>query len=126
MTLIDAEPFSRRVIASAIEVHRTLGPGLLEAVYETCLSDELEQAGIAFTRQQELPVVYKGRILDFHHRADLIVERSLVVEITAVQSVLPVHEAQLLTYLKLSGLRVGLLPNFNEAKLVNRIRRRLL
>jgi GxxExxY protein len=125
MTLIDAEPYSRRVIGCAIEVHRTLGPGLLEAVYEACLCHELEQAGIAFIRQHSLPVVYKGQQLDCDLKIDVIVEQTLVLEIKSVRTIHSVHEAQLLTYLKLSGLRSGLLLNFNEARMLDGVRRRL-
>lgn len=126
MDFIDAEPYSRRVIGCAIEVHKTLGPGLIESVYEACLCEELALAGIAFERQQTIPVIYKGRHLDCDLRMDVIVESTLVLEIKSVQMLHPVHEAQLHTYLKLSGLRVGLLLNFNEARLVDGIRRRLL
>lgn len=126
MDFIDAEPYSRRVIGCAIEVHKTLGPGLIESVYEACLCEELALAGIAFERQQTIPVIYKGRHLDCDLRMDVIVESTLVLEIKSVQMLHPVHEAQLHTYLKLSGLRVGLLLNFNEARLIDGIRRRLL
>ena len=126
MTLIDADPHSRRVIGCAIEVHRTLGPGLIESVYEECLCQELALAGIGFVRQQKLPVVYKGHCLDCDLRMDVVVEQSLVLEIKSVRVLHPVHEAQLHTYLKLSGLRVGLLMNFNVVRLVDGIRRRLL
>ena len=115
-----------RVIGAAIEVHRTLGPGLLESVYEACLCDELAQAGIRFTRQEKLPVLYKGRTIDCDLRMDLVVEKSLVLEVKAVQQILPVHEAQLLTYLKISGIPLGLLLNFNEVTLKDGIRRRRL
>jgi GxxExxY protein len=117
---------SGRVIGCAIEVHRTLGPGLLEAVYEACLCLELAQAGMEFVRQRRLPVVYKGHPVECDLKIDVIVEQILIVEIKAVQQILPVHEAQLLTYLRLSGLKMGLLMNFNEATLKQGIRRRLL
>ena len=126
MTLIDAEPYSRQVIGCAIEGHRTLGPGLLELVYEACLCHELEQAGIAFIRQHSLPVVYKGQQLDCDLKIDVVVEQTLVLEIKSVRTLHPVHEAQLLTYLKLSGLRSGLLLNFNEARMLDGVRRRLV
>ena len=126
MDLVDAEPYSRRVIGCAIEVHKVLGPGLIESVYEACLCHELAQAGLAFVRQQKLPVIYKGERLDCDLRMDIVVEDTLVLEIKSVHMLHPVHEAQLHTYLKLSGLRVGLLLNFNEARLVDGIRRRLL
>ncbi|HUB50278.1 MAG TPA: GxxExxY protein [Acetobacteraceae bacterium] len=126
MDLIDAEPYSRRVIGCAIEVHKMLGPGLIESIYEACLCQELREAGLGFVRQQRLPVVYKGQHLDCDLRMDVVVEHTLLVEIKSVHMLHPVHEAQLHTYLKLSGLRVGLLLNFNEARLVDGIRRRLL
>ena len=126
MTLIEADPYSRRVIGCAIEVQRTLGPGLIESVYETCLCDELAEAGIPFARQQKLPVVYKGRDLDCGLKMDVVVGDKLILEIKSVQALHPVHEAQLQTYLKLTGIRVGLLLNFNEVRLIDGIRRRLL
>jgi GxxExxY protein len=126
MDLIDAEPYSRRVIGCAIEVHKTLGPGLIESVYEACLCQELAQAGLGFVRQQKLPVIYKGQRLDCDLRMDIVVEDILLLEIKSVHMLHPVHEAQLHTYLKLSGLRVGLLLNFNETRLIDGIRRRLL
>lgn len=126
MALIDADPFSRRVIGCAIEVHRTLGPGLLESIYELCLCEELTRAGLAHKSQVALPVTYKGKILDATLRADLIVEDQLLLEIKSLQAILPVHEAQLITYLKLSGLSVGLMLNFNVPRLIDGIRRRLL
>src|SRR4051794_5117876 len=89
MTLIDADPFSRRVIGCAIEVHRTLGPGPLESIYETCLCIELDREGLAFERQPPLAVTYKGLVLDLNLRPDLIVEQALLVEVKSVQSVLP-------------------------------------
>jgi GxxExxY protein len=126
MTLIDSEPYSRRVIACAIEVHRTLGPGLIESVYEACLCHELTRTGIAFVRQQTLPVVYKGQHLDCNLTMDVVVEQTLVLEIKSVNVIHLIHEAQLLIYLKLSGLRTGLLLNFNEVRLIDGVRRRLL
>ena len=124
--LLDAEPFSRQVIGCAIEVHRTLGPGLLESIYEACLCRELADARLNFTRQAELPVFYKGQPIDCDLRMDIVVEDALVIEIKAVQSINPIHEAQLLTYPRLNGVRTGLLLNFNEIRLTDGIRRRLL
>lgn len=112
-----------RVIGCAMEVHRHLGPGLLERLYETYLCDELALAGLSFIRQRVLPVVYKGKTLDGHYQIDLIVEDSLALEIKSVHTLLPVHEAQLQTYLHLSGLRLGLLMNFNSAYMKDGIRR---
>ncbi len=114
------------IIGSAIEVHRTLGPGLLESVYEECLCHELALRGIAFERQLPLPVVYKGVRLDCGYRIDLLVEDSVVVEVKAVREILPVHEAQLLTYLRLGGWRIGLLLNFNTPVLRHGVRRMVL
>jgi GxxExxY protein len=126
MGLLDADPYSRRVIGCAIEVHRTLGPGLLESVYEACLCRELSNGGLAFVRQRRLPVIYKGEPTDCELVADVVVEEALILEIKSVQAIHPLHEAQLLTYLKISGLRVGLILNFNETRLIDGIRRRLL
>jgi GxxExxY protein len=117
---------TRRVIGCAIEVHRTLGPGLLESVYEACLCHELTWAGIAHARQQKLPVIYKGDHVDCDLKIDVIVEQSLVLEIKSVQQILPVHEAQLLTYLRVSGFPLGLLLNFDEETMKQGIRRRIL
>jgi GxxExxY protein len=123
---MDADPFSHRVIGCAIEVHRTLGPGLLESVYEACLCRELSAAGLAYVRQQKLPVVYKGEPVDCDLIPDVIVEQTLLLEIKAVRSIHPLHQAQLLTYLRVSGLRAGLILNFNEVRLIDGIRRCLL
>jgi GxxExxY protein len=120
------EELTNQIIGSAIEVHRHLGPGLLESAYEECLCRELSLRKIAFERQVPLPVVYKDVKLDCGYRLDVVVEKLIVVEIKAVDAILPVHEAQLLTYLKLSGMRVGLLINFHEAILKDGICRRML
>ena len=114
------------IIGAAIEVHRALGPGLLESVYEECLCRELSLREIPFERQRSLPVEYKGLRLDCGYRLDLLVADTVVVEIKAVESLLPIHEAQLLTYLRLGGWKVGLLINFNVAVLRQGIRRRVL
>ncbi|HMA35034.1 MAG TPA: GxxExxY protein [Chloroflexia bacterium] len=115
--------YSRVVIGAAIEVHRQLGPGLLESAYETCLCYELEQQGLPVVRQQALPVVYKGVRLDAGYRLDLVVGDQLIVEIKAVEGLLPIHGAQLLTYLRLSGCPLGLLINFNVPILKDGIKR---
>jgi len=104
---------SELVIGAAIEVHRTLGPGLLESTYEACLVFELVERGAQVERQKALPVRYRGVVIDCGYRIDLLVGGQLIVELKAVERILPVHEAQLLTYLRLSGLSVGLLLNFN-------------
>jgi GxxExxY protein len=109
-----------------MEVHRALGPGLLESVYQACLCHELKLRGITFHQEVDLPVAYKGVKLDCGYRVDLIAADKVVVELKSVQEILPVHEAQLLTYLRLTGLRIGLLVNFNVAVLKNGIRRRVL
>jgi len=114
------------IIGSAIEVPRALGPGLLESAYEECLCREMDLRGIPFERQRPLPVEYKGLRWDCGYRLDLLVSDRVVVEIKAVESLLPVHEAQLLTYLKLGGWKVGLLINFNVPVLKQGIRRRVL
>jgi len=107
------EELTERVIGAAIEVHRSLGPGLLESAYEECLCHEFHLREITFERQVSLPIEYKGVKLDCGYRLDLIVESVLVLEIKSLEHILPVHEAQLLTYLKLTGRRVGLILNFN-------------
>ena len=111
--LSSRDPLTGAILGCAIEVHRTLGPGLLESAYETCLVCELTRAGLAFEAQVPVPIVYKGEEFPCAFRADLIVERRVLVELKAVDCLLPVHDAQLLTYLKLRSLRVGLLINFN-------------
>jgi len=115
-----------RVIGYAIEVHRYLGPGLLESVYEACLAWELEQAGLNVQRQLSLPVHYKDQTLDVGFRVDLLVEERLVLELKTVEVIQDVHRAQLLTYLKLTGTHVGLLLNFNSAVLRDGIQRMVL
>jgi GxxExxY protein len=118
-----ARELTERVIGLAIEVHRLIGPGMLESVYEGCLCYELGQAGIAFERQTGIPVAYKGVQFDEGFRADILVDRQLILEIKAVASILPAHEAQLLTYLRMSGLRLGLLFNFHARLLKDGLRR---
>jgi GxxExxY protein len=114
---------TERVIGFAIQVHRQLGPGLLESAYEACLCFELTQAGIAFQRQIGIPIVYRDVRLDTGFRADLVIAERLVVEIKSVEAVAAVHEAQILTYLRLGGYRVGLLLNFNTVRLKDGLRR---
>jgi GxxExxY protein len=114
---------SSKVIGLAIEVHRHLGPGLLESAYEDCLAFELKQHSIAFRRQVALPVIYKGMKLDCSYRMDFVVEEYLVIEIKAVDHLLAIHEAQLLTYLKLSNRKIGLLINFNVPLLRDGVKR---
>jgi GxxExxY protein len=111
------------IIKAAIDVHRALGPGLLESAYEGCLCYELRLQNIPFQRQVELPVVYKGFQLDCGYRLDLLVAETVVVEIKSIEALLPIHEAQLLTYLKLGDWNVGLLINFNVPLLKHGIKR---
>jgi GxxExxY protein len=118
-----ARELTEQVIGLAIEVHRLTGPGMLESVYESCLCHELEQAGINFERQVGIPVTYKGVRFDEGFRADILVGRQVVVEIKAVGKLVPVHDAQVLTYLRMSGLRVGLLFNFHAPLLKDGLRR---
>ena len=117
---------SEAVIGAAIEVHRHLGPGLLESAYESCLCRELELRGLSFERQQSLPISYKGQSVECGYRLDLVVAGVVLAEIKAVEALLPIHQAQLLTYLRLTGLRLGLLLNFNVPVLTQGIRRVVL
>jgi GxxExxY protein len=117
---------TERILAAAFEVHSTLGPGLLESVYEQCLCFELQSRGIAHRRQVAIPIVYKEVCLQGAYRADVIVESSVLLELKAVNDIEPIHEAQLLSYLRLTGLRVGLLLNFNVPTLKQGIIRRIL
>jgi GxxExxY protein len=117
---------SERIIGLAIEVHRQLGPGLLESAYEECLCFELKQSGIAYIRQAPLAVMYKQVHLECGYRMDLVVESEIVIEIKAVERLLPIHDAQMLTYLKLSGYQAGLLLNFNSMVLKDGLRRLIL
>jgi len=123
--LIHAE-LTDAIIGAAIEVHRALGPGLLESAYEECLCRELSLRGLKFRRQVELPVEYKGVKLDCGYRVDVIVDEKVIVELKSVDRFEKVHEAQLLTYMRLSGKRVGLLFNFNSAVLSSGMIRRVL
>ena len=111
------------IIGAAIEVHRALGPGLLESAYEACLSYELLDRGLGVARQRPMPVSYRGVQIDVGYRMDLLVEELVVVELKAVDRLLPIHKAQLLSYLKLADLRLGLLINFNVKVLKDGIRR---
>ena len=120
---IKDDPLTHRIIGAAIEVHRHLGPGLLESTYEECLSLELTLRGIQFERQIPLPIVYKSMTLPRAYKPDLLVDHAVIVELKTVEKILPVHEAQMLTYLRLSGLERGLLLNFNSVPLKAGIRR---
>ena len=117
------DQITRRIIGAAIEVHQLLGPGLLESAYQTCLAFELRQRGVKVEEQRPLPFVYKDVHLDCGYRMDLLVENEIVVEIKALEQFAPIHEAQLLLYLRLSGNRVGLLINFHVRVLKNGLKR---
>ena len=121
-----AEELTQQIIGAAIEVHKQLGAGLLESCYGACLCRELGLRGIPFKCQLELPITYKGLVLESGNRIDLLVGDEVVVEIKAVEKILPIHEAQLLTYLRLGGKRIGLLINFNVPALKDGIIRRVL
>jgi GxxExxY protein len=122
----DNDPLTEKVIGLAIGVHRQLGPGLLESAYEECLCYELEQANFVFRRQVALPVVYKTVRLDCGYRLDVVIENRLILELKAVERLLPIHEAQVITYLRLSNIPIGLLQNFNSVVLKHGIRRFML
>jgi GxxExxY protein len=117
---------SREIIAAGLEVHKALGPGLLESAYEECLAYELSLRGLSFERQKALPVIYKGVQIDAGYRLDLVVGDLVVVELKSVDELLPIHEAQVLTYLKMSKKRLALLLNFNVPLLKNGIKRIVL
>jgi GxxExxY protein len=128
---MDNPDFSRaettsRIIGAAIQVHRTLGPGLLESMYESCLAYELRKRGLHVERQVRVPVMYDGQTMDCEFVVDLIVEREVVVEVKAVLHVVPVHEAQVLTYLRITGLHIGLILNFNVPRMKDGLHRFVL
>ncbi len=125
-TEMELNAITNQIIGAAIEVHKALGPGLLESAYEECLCRELTLRRIEFERQKPLPVEYKGTRLDCGYRIDLSVAGAVVVEIKAIEAIAPIHEAQLLSYLKLGGWKLGLLINFNVSVLKDGIRRRIL
>ena len=112
-----------KIVDCAVKVHKQLGPGLLESAYEECLHQELSECGISSIKQVPMPLIYKGRKLELGYRLDLLVEDKVVIEVKSVDCLNPVHTAQLMTYLKLSGCKIGLLINFNVAFLKEGIRR---
>ncbi len=122
----ERDPRTAPIIGAAIEVHRALGPGLLESAYEECLCHELHLRGLAFERQVDLPVSYKDVRLSCGYKIDLLVQSEVILELKTVERILPVHEAQLLTYLKLLNKHVGLLINFNTPQLTRGIKRLVL
>jgi GxxExxY protein len=117
------DPLTHNIIGAAIEVHRFLGPGLLESAYEECLTYELTSRNLEVRRQVALPISYKGQTLELGYRPDIVIEGKVVLELKCVEKLLPVHDAQLLTYLRLSGIERGLLINFLSNPLINGIRR---
>jgi GxxExxY protein len=120
---MDLNEITKKIIGCAIEVHRALGPGLLESAYEECLAFELKSHDLDFMRQQPVPVVYKDKKLECGYRIDILVENLVVVELKVVDSINPVHEAQILTYMKFAHKSLGLLINFNVTTLKNGIKR---
>jgi GxxExxY protein len=122
----ERDPLTSQVIGAAIEVHRVLGPGLLESVYQKCLQKELSLRGLSFVSQARLPLIYKGETLEDEFVMDLYFPGRLVVELKAIEKIAPVHEAQLLTYLRLSQTHVGLLINFNVPVLKDGLKRMVL
>lgn len=120
------DDLSKKIIGFALDVHKELGPGLLENTYKQCLGFELKQAGMNFEMEKEMPVHYKGIQIDCGYKIDLLVENRLIVELKSVTKILPVHKAQLLTYMKLTNIKIGLLINFNEYLLRNGIKRFVL
>ena len=123
---MEFDKLSGEIIGCAIEVHKNLGPGLLESAYERCLSYELMAKGLRHETQKELPIEYKGCRLDAGYRVDLIIENEVIVELKSVDKVMPIHEAQLLTYMRLAEIKVGLLINFNVTKVKDGIKRFVL
>lgn len=121
--MTERDSLTGAIIGAAIEVHRQLGPGLLESAYEECLCRELSLSNLEFRRQVPLPVTYKGLKLDCGYRMDIVVANQVIIEVKSVDGVHPIHEAQLLTYLKLSGIRIGLLINFNSVVVKDGIKR---
>ena len=120
------DPLTEKVIGCAIEVDRILGPGLLESAYQRCMLFELRKQGLAVETEVPMPVNYKGEIMDCGYRVDMLVEKSLILELKAVDAILPIHQAQILTYMKLSGVHLGLLINFHQTRLVDGLKRFIL
>ena len=116
---VEFSELSNRVIGCAIEVHKELGPGLLESAYQECLCHELSLNNISFEREKSLPIVYKGISLDCGYRLDIVIENEVIIELKSIEQLKSIHEAQMISYLKLSGIRQGLLINFNVELLKN-------
>ena len=123
---MEVNKITEKIIGCAIEVHKALGPGLLESAYEECLVFELQNAGLSFEKQKPVPVVYKNIKLDYGYRIDILVENTVVIELKTVDEFNPVHEAQILTYMKFAEKKIGLLINFNVTLLKNGIKRFVL
>jgi len=123
---MEFDKLSNKIIGCALEVHRNLGPGLLESTYEQCFAHEFRLVNIPFKLQHPLPVKYKGIKLDCGYRIDILVDNSIIVELKSVDKILPIHQAQLLTYMKLSGISIGLLMNFNVEYFKSGIKRMVL
>ncbi len=119
----DTDDLARQVVDAALKVHKAMGPGLLESVYEACLAYELKSLSIPFETQVSLPIIYQDMKLDAGLRLDMVVAKRIIVELKSVETLLPIHQSQLITYLKLSGLRLGLLINFNVRLLRDGIKR---
>ena len=122
---MELNEISNKIIGAAIQIHRTLGPRLLESTYEACLKYELEKRGLKIQSQVGLPVIYDGIKIDLGYRLDILVDDAVIIELKAVTTITPLHEAQLLSYLKLSGKHLGLLINFNVTLLKDGIKRRI-
>lgn len=118
-----AEAAARAAVDGALQVHKTLGPGLLESAYEHCLAYKIARRGLPVQRQVALPIVYEGEKLDAGYRLDLVIDGAVIIEVKSIDALAPIHDAQVLTYLKLSGLRIGLLMNFNVTLLKQGLRR---
>lgn len=120
------DPLTEKIIGCAINVHKALGPGLLESAYEECLCYELMQSGLEVERQKPIPLIYKEVKLDCGYRLDLLVNKEVIVELKSVECLMPIHEAQLISYLKLANIKTGLLINFNTKVLTDGIKRRVV
>jgi GxxExxY protein len=123
---MEFEPLSNKIIGAAIEVHKILGPGMLESAYEECLAFELVHQGLSVERQKSVPVRYKNIKLDCGYRIDLLINKEILIELKSVDVLAPIHDAQILTYMRFAGIKIGLLINFNVTALKNGIRRYVL
>jgi len=126
MTRREYNDYTSAIIESAIEVHKELGPGLLESVYEVCLETLLIEKGILVERQKSLPIIFRNKPVEKEFYIDLLIEREIIVELKSINEILPIHEAQLITYMKLADVKLGLLINFNVTLLKNGIKRKII